>query len=445
MKRALRILAVFFAVVFVAAAVAGCRKKAPAAGKVEFSGPASMEVTCAGKTFRGNPIVLSMRPGLRHFRFSAPGFYPRVGSVTVKQGVTVRVDVELEPVVSSVMIDSEPRGAKVIFQEKAQGATPLVISDLAVGSYSAQIVRPGYAEARVSWKIVNERPLPLISVKLKMTSGRLRVKTRPEAARVLVNGRQVGTSPYSGTLEAGVYTLRVERDGYDPREEQVTVVSGEEASVDLALSSSPGAVEIASEPAGAELFIEGRKVGVTPWRAESFRPGNYNVKLVRSGYDTVERVISVAPSRTEKVCFALEKSTGSASFKIRPAGVNYLVDGKFRGTVQAVKNSATETKEAVIDNLSPGTHLLTVTHPRARPLKRSIKFEVKKGSRYVARETVELWVANCEITFQDGRVESGMIYGETETDVLYSPTAGIRYPVSRSYIRKIKYIPVTEK
>ncbi|MBQ7208060.1 MAG: PEGA domain-containing protein [Lentisphaeria bacterium] len=443
MKGMMRIFAVLLAVVFVAAA--GCRKKAPATGRIDFSGPASMEVTCAGKTFRGNPIVLSMRPGVRNFRFSAPGFYPRVGSVTVKPGVTVRVDVELEPVVSSVMIDSEPRGAKVIFQDKAQGATPLVISDLAVGEYSAQIVRPGYAEARVSWKIANERPLPLLFVKLKMTSGRLLVKTRPEAARVFINGRQVGSSPYNGTLESGVYTLRVERDGCDPREEQVTIVSGEQTSVDLALSSSPGSVEIASEPAGAELFIEGRKVGVTPWRADPFRPGNYNVKLVCPGYDTVERVVAVAPSRTEKVRFTLEKSTGSASFKIRPAGVSYLVDGKLRGTVQAVKSSATETKETVIDNLSPGPHLLTVTHPRARPLKRSIRFEVKKGSRYVAREVVELWVANCEITFKDGRVESGMIYGETETDVLYSPTAGIRYPVSRSYIRKIKFIPVTEK
>ena len=209
MKRSMRIaVAVLLAAVFVSAA--GCRKKAPATGKVDFSGPASLEVTCAGKTFRGNPLVLSMRPGVRNFRFSAPGFYPRVGSVTAKAGTTVRVNVELEPVVSSVMIDSDPRGAKVIFQDKAQGATPLVISDLAVGEYSAQIVRPGYAEERVSWKIVNERPLPLLFVKLRMTSGRLFVKTRPAAARVLINGRLVGTSPYNGTLEAGVYTLRVE-------------------------------------------------------------------------------------------------------------------------------------------------------------------------------------------------------------------------------------------
>ena len=440
MKTATRIFLTLLTVV----SVSGCRKKAPDFGKIDFSGPASMEVCCEGRSFKGSPLVLRMRPGTRHFRFSAPGFYPRMGSVVVKAGVTSKVKVDLEPVVSSVMIDSDPRGAKVSFQGKVQGATPLVISDLPVGEYSAQITRPGFAEERVSWKIVNERPHPLISVKLTMTSGRVAVKTRPDGAKILIDGKPVGISPYTGTLEAGVYTLRAERDGFAPKEEQITVVSGRQISVDIRLDTRPGSLDVASTPAGADVFLEERKVGATPWSTDTLAPGNYRIKLVHPGYDTLEKVISIAPGQREKVNFSLDKSTGSASFMIRPAGVNYLIDGKFRGIVRSVKNSVTETHMTTVENLPPGPHVLTVTHPRARPLKRNIKFSVTKGGRYVAKENIELWVANCEITFKDGRVESGMIYGETETDVLYSPGQGIKYPVSKSYIRKIKYIPVTE-
>ena len=443
MMSAIRIPNVFLAVVFLM--FAGCGKKAPQTGRIEFSGPAGMEVTVQGRTFRGEPVLLRLKPGIWSFRFSAPGFYPRMGSVTVKSGQRSKVNVELEPVTSSVMISSEPAGAKVIFQGRAQGVTPLVISDLAVGDYSAQIVRPGYGEERISWKIVNERPLPLLSVKLKLTSGRVLVRTRPEAANVFIGGKPVGTSPWNGTLEAGIYSVRVERDGFNSREEQVTVVSGKQVTVDIALETRPGSLAVTSEPSGADIFVEGRKVGVTPWKFDGIRAGNYSVKLVHPGYDSAERVIAVAPARNEAAHFTLDRSTGSASFMIRPAGVSYLIDGKFRGVVQAVKNSAAETRMTDIENLSPGPHTLTVTHPRAKPLKRNVKFTVEKGKRYVAKDSIEIWVANCELTFKDGRVESGMIYGETETDILYSPGAGIRYPVSRSYIRKVKYIPLTEK
>ena len=98
-----------------------------------------------------------------------------------------------------------------------------------------------------------------------------------------------------------------------------------------------------------------------------------------------------------------------------------------------------------MENLAPGKHVLTVTHPRAKPLRKDIRFAVSKGKRYVSKENIDLWVANCEITFKDGRVESGMILSESEADVYYSPAAGIKYPVSRSYIRSIKHIPLVDK
>ena len=155
--------------------------------------------------------------------------------------------------------------------------------------------------------------------------------------------------------------------------------------------------------------------------------------------------MSVAPAREENTSFTLEKSTGSASFRIRPAGVNCLVDGKFIGKVQGIARSATETHLTVIENLSPGVHTLTISHPRANPLRRDIRFTVVKGQRYVCKEDVNLWISNCEITFKDGKVEAGMILGETETDFYYSPARGIKYMLSKSFVKKVKYIPVTEK
>lgn len=437
---------VFFSLclaVFLSAA--GCSPKAPAKGKIEFSGPPQMTVHYGGRTFKGSPVVLRTVPGKYNFRFSAPGFYSRFSSVEVRAGETNRVNVELEPVVSAVLIDSVPRGAKVKFRGAVRGATPLVISDLPAGEYSAQLLSPGYAEQQVNWKIINGRPHPRLTGVLQMISGRIDIRTVPDSARIFINGKETGIAPFSGMLDAGIYNVRVEYAGFNPHEEQVTVVAGKTVSRRIELDSRPGKLEISSVPGGAEIFIEDKKIGVTPWVSEGVAPGNYKIKLVLPGYDTSERVVSVAPARTEKAVFDLEKSTGSASFVIRPAGVSYLIDGTFAGVVAGVGTSETETHAVVVENLSPGEHILTVTHPRAKPLKRNIRFSVSKGKRYTARENIELWVANCEITFKNGKVETGMIYSESESDIYYSPTNGIKYPVSRSYIRKIKYLPLLEK
>jgi hypothetical protein len=125
--------------------------------------------------------------------------------------------------------------------------------------------------------------------------------------------------------------------------------------------------------------------------------------------------------------------------------VSYLIDGKFIGKVRGVAASVTETQLTVVENLAPGKHILTVTHPRAKPLRRDIPFTVAKGKRFVMKDNITLWVANCEITFKDCRVESGMILSESESDIYYSPAVGIKYPVSRSYIRNIKHIPLVDK
>lgn len=427
------------------AVVCGCGKKAPEAGKIEFSGHPALEVIYNGKTFKGNPVVLKTRPGTYNFRLGAPGHYSRFAVVTVRAGKTSQVKVELEPVVSAVLIDSEPQGARVKFRGEIRGSTPLVISDLPAGEYSVQLICPGYAEEQLAWRIVSERLHPRVFASLRMTSGRMIIKTIPEGARVFINGQLSGVSPYSASLEAGIHKVRVEREGFNPLEQNMTVQRGKTGVLTLRLDTRPGSLRIASVPVGAEVFIDDKKSGVTPLFIEAIHPGNYQVRLVHQGYDDLLRVVSVAPGREENVRFRLDKSTGSAGFRIRPAGVSYLIDGKFVGKVRSVAGSITETQLTVIDNLAPGRHILTVTHPRANPLRRDIRFSVEKGKRFVSRENIDLWVANCEITFKDGRVESGMIFSESETDVYYSPAAGIKYPVSRSYIRSIKYIPLVDK
>jgi hypothetical protein len=85
----------------------------------------------------------------------------------------------------------------------------------------------------------------------------------PKDATLALDGHPIGFDP-DGTLSvlAGTHTLRAERSGFDPAEATLAVGAG--GTLELALRLSPNArtVVVVCEPAGAEVLLDGRPVGV---------------------------------------------------------------------------------------------------------------------------------------------------------------------------------------
>lgn len=431
-----------FAVVLTLLLFSGCKEKAPETGVLEITGPQGMTVSVAGKKFDKNPLRLKMRPGKYAFGFEAPGCYPRWRCLEVRVGELQKVSVELEKVLSAVLLDSDPQGAEVHFNGSILGVTPLVISDLEPGSYTADLSKTGYARKQLRWEIRSGRPHPRLAAKLELISGSVLVSTVPAGARVFFNGKDAGVAPCRSSMDAGVYRMRIEYPGCEPFEEEIVVAQGKVLKKEIRLAARPGGVEIASVPAGAGVFMDGRKLGSTPYSNNSIEPGSHMFRIELPGFDTVEKKIDIAPSVTEKIELVLSKSTGSLLAVIRPAGVRYLVDGKEIGMVK--KDAAGNVLPVEVGNLSPGKHLLTVTHPLAKPVKKDIAFVIEKNRQFNMRSPIELWVANCELEFRSGKREKGVIYGESDDAVYYSPQPGVKYHVSRANLRSITKISAEE-
>ena len=88
---------------------------------------------------------------------------------------------------------------------------------------------------------LNRCSLPTQS-QVETATARLRVEVTPAGARVLVDGQPAGTTPLSLELPSGQRVVRVEMEGYQPLEQTITLIAGDEALVsgELApLTSSP--------------------------------------------------------------------------------------------------------------------------------------------------------------------------------------------------------------
>ena len=353
-------------------------------------------------------------------------------------GRQVEAHVALVPENATVIINSDPAGAHVQMNGKEIGDTPVLLPDLALGSYSATVQMQGYTRRDISWKVQNGRPI-LINVPLMNNIGTLSLSSDPEVAEIEIDGKTYGNTPFRDFFEQGQHTIRLTKTGYKPYEKTVTVKRDETTDVNAVLETLPGSLAIDSDPAGAALFINGVDYGVTPYSRDSIEAGDYTIRLSKEGYDTLEQTVTVHPGEPMSRTFTLDSNLGSIVLSVNPPGVNIYLDGKFICRTEAESKSRDVSKRVTIRNLAAGEHTVTVSNKHAKPDVKSITVTVGKG-RTVQVPEVTLWLPDTTIVLKNGSKYTGRLsdkYAEDSDKIAFRHSAGITSEYNKSDIQEI--------
>ena len=437
MRRAIftTLLTLFAAVLF-----SGCGKPAPQAAFVTVKAVENSKLTInRTKSFKVNKSVrLKLAPGSYLFELSAPGYDSVYRRVTLKSGQQATFAPEMYKCRSAVLIESEPAGAVLVLDNSEKGTTPIVVRDLAPGNYKAHLILPGYAKKEILWTIRDARPLPKIKVKLDSNTTRLAIESEPERAKVLIDDVPVGYTPFEGNFEIGSHSVKLVKKGYVDHIDQVMLERAGELKKSYTMRPRPGAVKLTTAPAGAVVCINGEKRGTAPLTLD-LDAGKYQLLITKEGYDPLEKTITVSPAQMEEMTVSLKSATGSARFLIFPGSVTMKLDGKDMGKTPAdIKGH----HEVNFRGLTPGNHVLELTHPQANPATRRVNFKIEKGKLYQPDQPIEIWIANCEVTYKDGRVQKGAIYYETAKGIMFGPTPKIKFELRRDEFKSCKLLPV---
>ena len=422
-----------------------CEKKAPQQDLSDYgsmnitSEPTGAEISILGKVVSTTPYMTNPVPSAMYIvKFSMDGYEPAWLPVTVAPGRQVEAHATLVPENATVIIDSEPSGAHVQMNGKEIGDTPVLLSDLALGSYSATVQMQGFTRRDISWKVQNGRPI-LINVPLMNNIGTLSLSSEPDSAEIEIDGKTYGYTPFKDSFEQGQHKIRLTKDGYKPYEKIVTVKRDETTDVAAALEMLPGSLSLDSEPTGAALFINGIDYGVTPYKRDSIEAGDYTVRMTKDGFDTLEQTVTVHPGEPMERTFTLEANTGSIVLTVNPPGVNIYLDGKFICRTEAESKSRDISKRVTVRNLSAGEHTITVSNKHAKPDVKSITVTVGKG-RTVQVPEVTLWLPDTEIVLKNGSKYTGRLsdkYAEDSKKIAFRHSAGITSEYNRDDIKEI--------
>lgn len=140
------------------------------------------------------PIVRYLPAGPHFIRVTADNHEPYVRRIVVVAGSTAEVAAEMIPGVGTVEFLVQPNGAKVKLNNDEPVPTPVRLRDLKPGEYNYKIEAPGHETETGTFTFAKGKNL-LFNVRLKSTAGLVEVNSRPEGARVFLDGESRGVTP----------------------------------------------------------------------------------------------------------------------------------------------------------------------------------------------------------------------------------------------------------
>ena len=158
------------------------------------------------------------------------------------------------------------------------------------------------------------------------------VNTEPTGALVLLGDRAKKSPATFDELEPRKYKLRVMLPGYEPVETMVDPQKSTALPV-FRLTRSKGALEIQSEPAGAQFSLRSAdgqiaRDGVAPANFSDLPTGKYTLSANRDDWEMREE-IEIQRGETAQKTFAFVN--GTLNVTSEPPGAEILVDGTARG------------------------------------------------------------------------------------------------------------------
>ena len=183
---------------------------------------------------------------------------------------------------------------------------------LPYGSHTYKVEAGGYISKSGTFTISSSDMTP-INVSLVSAMATVSVTCPTPAVSLYVDKKSVGTIPWTGSLKEGMHLIEAKKDGY--RSQQRTINLSQQQKLDVAfteLSAIQGNLSVNYKPFGADVYIDGNKVGQSPRVFNGLLVGNHKVEIKKDGYGTDSKTVNILEGQTATLAGMLTTNTSSS-------------------------------------------------------------------------------------------------------------------------------------
>ena len=180
---------------------------------------------------------------------------------------------------------------------------------LPYGNHTYKVEAGGYISKSGSFTISSNDMTP-INVSLVSAMATVSVTCPTPAVSLYVDKKSVGTIPWTGSLKEGMHLIEAKKEGY--RSQQRTINLSQQQRLDVAfaeLAAIQGNLSVNYKPFGADVYIDGKKVGQSPRVFNGILVGNHKVEIKKDGYGTDSKTVSILEGQTASLSGVLTTHT----------------------------------------------------------------------------------------------------------------------------------------
>lgn len=290
------------------------------------------------------------------------------------------VQFKVDPAMKGTLIKLTREGEREPLEALETDDDGTVAQNFDFGTYFYEVTAADYQTSMGRIKLTTSEETHVENVILTPNFGYLVLNDPDNAggAQVFVDGKEVGTVPYSrkDRWNEGVHTLLLKKENYKPYTATFTITKGETTTLAPHLESNAAETTLTVE-GGADIYIDNKRVGAGRW-AGMLKAGSHVVECRKQNHRPTTRPIEVQPDQESTI--ELEPPTpitGALAVISRPNGAQITIDGKAAGITP--RN---------IGDLLIGQHKVEVSMPGRKTVSRTVTIEEGK------QETVNIELAS---------------------------------------------------
>ena len=268
----------------------------------EFEGSVMGDVQFTGKEYLVYLPNGTKRLGIKH-----PDYLPTTivfaddGTKKVASGTTYELKVKTNK--KQAKVDNSKKGMAV-FNIKPSNAMLLIDGQIADGSGGAYTLSLPYGTHYYTVKLkyfsITNQQVKIdknaknVNVDLTEYFAKVNVLCNTKDASISVNNEQKGFGKWTGLIIPGKCTVEVSKEGYHTLSKSFELMDGDSINVDFAeLKAITGTLRVENELDNCEVFLNGEKVGTTPWINQNLPIGEYDVEVRHENYKPLKRKITI--------------------------------------------------------------------------------------------------------------------------------------------------------
>lgn len=277
--------------------------------------------------FVGNtPLDSYKQPyGTYNYRIEKPNYHDASGTVELN-AAQVEKTIKLSPAFGAISVSSSVSGATVLLDGKNTGkVTPCTLNEIPSGKHTIIVQVSKYAPQQLT-AVVEDGKTTSLTAKLDARFAHITINSL-DGAQIYVDNAQKGTTNWSDDLMEGYYDAEVRLAHHKSVTKQIKVIAGVPQTISLNPTPIYGSLDITSTPRKADISIDGKHVGQTPYTVEQLLEGEHTVTLSLNGYATETKKVSISENNVASVNATLQNGR-QITISTKEVGATVFVDGK---------------------------------------------------------------------------------------------------------------------